>query len=133
MSIFLLGTKSKFTAAQISDIRGDIAYNVQALPWCYPANIDGVKAGLKNDGYYLVGDEIRGTDSPKLWDEFKEVRDYLIAQASASKEDQLALLGKTTALIEANGMPDGYNQERPDDGHHKHGFELLVVCHHRRG
>ena len=121
MSIFLVGTKSKFTAAQISDIRGDIAYNVQALPWCYPANIDSVKAGLKNDGYYLVGDEIRGTDSPTIWDEFKEVRDYLIAQASTSKEDQLALLGKTTALIEANGMPDGYNQERPDDGHHKHG------------
>jgi hypothetical protein len=121
MALFLVGTKSNFTAAQISDIRDDIAYNVQALPWCYPANIDSVKTGLKNDGYYLVGDEIRGTDAPDIWNEFKEVRDYLIAQASSSTEAQLTLLGKTTALIEANGMPDGYNQERPDDGHHQHG------------
>jgi hypothetical protein len=121
LAYFLVGRESHFTAAEISDKRDDIAYNFKALPWWYPANSATVQAGIKNDGYYLVGDEIRGTDSQSVWNEFKDVRDFLIAQAGTSSEKKMALLAKTKALVEANAMPDGYNQEKPDDGHHEHG------------
>jgi VIT1/CCC1 family predicted Fe2+/Mn2+ transporter len=124
LAYFLVGRSSALTAAQVSDLRGDIAYNFRALPWCYTENSSLVLTGIHNDGYYLVGDAILGTDSRMVWDEFKKVRDYLISKANASTDDALSLLAKTEELVtESTGyaMPDGYNQEKPDDGHHEHG------------
>ncbi|MFA6619528.1 MAG: hypothetical protein WCS90_00125 [Bacilli bacterium] len=76
-----------------------------------PDNFATIQAGIKNQGYYLVGNEIRGTDSQGVWSKSKKIRDYLIVHANALAETQIALLKKKEALVNANAMPDGYDQK----------------------
>ena len=99
-----------------------ISSYAQALPWCNGnLNIEKIKYGLQNEGYYLVGDSIKGTDDGMAWKMFKELRNYIIAKEATSTDSLVTLLKKTTSLIQDNAMPDGYNQERPDNGGHDHG------------
>ena len=111
---------SPLTAAKESDEIDEIKNYVGALPWCY-GNEDQIRSLLSNEGYYLVGEAIRGTDSKAIWNTFADVRDYIISVRTKSTDDFVSLLGKTQALVEANSMPDGYSQEKPDDGQHQHG------------
>ena len=116
----LQGATSTLTAAKESDEIDDIKNYVGNLPWCY-GNEDQIRPLLNNEGYYLVGEAIRGTDSKDIWNKFADVRDYIISVRTKSTDDFVSLLGKTQALVEANSMPDGYSQEKPDDGQHQHG------------
>ena len=82
-------------------------------------NLNQIKAGLQNEGYYMVGGTIKGTDGDSVaWSMFKDLRNYIIKKETAENDSFVALLENETSLILNRGMPDGLNGERPDDGNH---------------
>lgn len=95
--------------------------NARQLPWFNGSNLDTIVKGLQNEGYYLVGDKICGSDSNATLGKFQQVRNYLISKRTTTASDFVSLLNKTTGLIDSGEMPDGYNGEEPDNGHHDPG------------
>lgn len=120
LALALSGTTSTLTEQKYKDLIDEIKYYVRSLPWCY-GNEDQIRSLLTDEGYFLVGEAIRGTDSRDGWKLFTDARDYIIANRTKSVEDFVALLSKTDALVKKNAMPDGYSNEKPDDGMHQHG------------
>lgn len=121
--------KTKTTTLSKSDYENDKATligHAGSLPWATSQNLAHVQAGLTKDAYYFMGDSIGGTDGGSEWHLFQEIRGYLMSTREKSASDYVSYLAEVTAASDlahtSDGvMPDGYNNDRPDQGGHEHG------------
>jgi hypothetical protein len=124
LGMMINGTNSDLSETDFEKEKNTlISTYAQDLPWNNGVtNLNQIKAGLQNEGYYMVGGTIKGTDGDSVaWSMFKDLRNYIIKKETAENDSFVALLENETSLILNRGMPDGLNGERPDDGNHHAG------------
>lgn len=100
-----------------------------ALPWGSNETNPHIAEELSQsdfESYFVVGDIISDDTYNPVWNAFKTIRDYILIKNTQTKESTLTFLSSVESRVKRSqsddyALPDGTNQERPDDGKHGHG------------